>query len=92
MLEEIRNALLKHSSKEIPNKVPNKVPNKSEVAVLRLLAAKPILTRAELAKQIGLTDSGVKKILYNLKANGWIEREGSNKSGRWIIKFEFDEN
>lgn len=79
---EIRN---KESLRE---KVPDKVPNKSENAILRLLADNPRMTRAQLAEQVGLTDNGVKKIMANMTAAGWIERKGSNRSGYWLVKLK----
>ncbi len=90
MLEEIRNTLLQHSTNKIPNKVPNKVPNKSEIKVLQLLGRNPSLTRTDISQQTGLSDSNIKKILASLKSNGWIEREGSNKTGRWIVRIALD--
>ncbi|MDE7376441.1 MAG: Fic family protein [Muribaculaceae bacterium] len=89
MLKEIMKALQRSIKEEVPNKAPNKVPNKSELSILRLLSENPRLTRAELAVKTGLTDSGVKKIIANLKACGWIERLGSNKSGHWTVKYIF---
>lgn len=74
---------------KVLNKVPNKVPNKSELGILRLLRENPRMTRAELAVNSGLTDNGIKKIIAKLKAEGWIERHGSNKSGYWTVLYRF---
>ena len=65
--------------------MPKKVPNKSEMAELQLLAENPRLTRAEIAQRVGLSDSGVKKTLANLKASGLIQRIGSTKSDHWLV-------
>lgn len=43
------------------------------------------MTRVELAKKIGISENGVKKIIANLKASGWIQRMGNNKAGYWIV-------
>lgn len=90
MLNEILKTLQKSIKEEVPNKVPdkvpNKVPNKSELSVLELLADNPRLTRTELAERMDITDNGIKKIIANMKAAGWIERVGGNKNGYWIIK------
>lgn len=91
MLYEILKTLQKNITEEVPNKAPNKVPNKSELSVLRLLADNPHLTRVELAEQIGMTDNGIKKIIANMKAAGWIERKGSNKTGYWIVKYNLND-
>lgn len=66
------------------------MPNKTEVSILRLLQHNPEFTRAELAEKMGMSDSSIKKALANLKAAGWIERAGSNKSGRWIVGYNID--
>lgn len=91
MLNEILKTLQKNIREEVPNKIPYKVPNKSELSVLRLLADNPRLTRSELAEQIGMTENGIKKIVANMKAAGWIERMGSNKSGYWVVKYNLND-
>lgn len=99
MLNEILKTLQKNIKEEVPNKVPNKVPdkvpdkvpNKSELSVLRLLADNPRLTRVELAEQVGMTENGIKKIMANMKAAGWIVRMGSNRTGYWIVKYNFND-
>ena len=75
---------------EVPDKVPNKVPNKSELSILRLLADNPRLTRVELAEKVGITENGVKRIITKMKAAGWIERMGSNKTGYWIVQYSLN--
>lgn len=89
MLNEILNTLRNNIKETTSDKVPNKVPNKSELAILKLLSLNPRLTRTEVAKNSGLTDNGIKKIIANLKAEGWIERHGSNKSGYWTVLYRF---
>lgn len=91
MLNEILKTLQKNIKEEVPNKLPDKVPNKSELSVLRLLADNPRLTRAELAEQVGMTENGIKKIVANMKAVGWIERVGSNKTGYWVVKYNLND-
>ena len=87
MLNEILKALKKNIKEAVPKKIPEKVPNKSESAILRLLSDNPHLTRAELAKSIGISENGVKKSIVNMKEAGWIERKGSNKSGYWLVHY-----
>lgn len=98
MLNEILKTLQKSIKEEVPNNLPNKapnnlpnkVPNKSELSVLRLLADNPRLTRIELAEKVGMTDNGIKKIIANMKAAGWIERMGSNKTGYWVVRYNLN--
>lgn len=89
MLNEILQTLSNNIKAAALDKVPNKVPNKSELGILRLLRENPRMTRAELAVNSGLTDNGIKKIIAKLKAEGWIERHGSNKSGYWTVLYRF---
>lgn len=91
MLNEILKTLQKNIKEEVTNKLPDKVPNKSERSVLRLLADNPRLTRVELAEKVGMTDNGIKKIVANMKAVGWIERRGSNKTGYWVVKYNLND-
>ena len=91
MLNEILKTLQKNIKEEVPNKIPDKVPNKSELSILRLLADNPRLTRIELAEKVGITENGVKKIIANIKAAGWIERRGSNKTGYWIVQYKLND-
>ncbi len=91
MLNEILKTLQKNIREEVPNKLPDKVPNKSELSVLRLLANNPRLTRVELAEKVGMTENGIKKIVANMKAAGWIERMGSNKTGYWVVKYNLND-
>lgn len=48
--------------------------------MLRLLTEISHMTRVELAQNIGISESSVKKILAKMKASAWIERKGSNKN------------
>ncbi len=86
MLTEIRDTLEKHKETEkVPNKVPHKVPNKSESNVLDLLLKRPNLTASAIAKEIGITDRAVRKIISSLKEQELVQRVGSNKSGYWKV-------
>lgn len=91
MLNEILKTLQKNIKEEVPNKIPDKVPNKSELFILKLLTENPRLTRIELAERVGITENGVKKIISNMKAAGWIERMGSNKSGYWMVQYKLND-
>jgi len=52
---------------------------------LLLLKENPSMTRAEIAKSLGITPDGAKFIIDSLKAQGRIKREGSDRKGKWII-------
>lgn len=57
----------------------------NEKQVLVLLCDNPELTAEDMARQTGLSKRGIEKILKRLRELGIICREGSTKSGRWII-------
>lgn len=97
MLGEILTTLRNHICEEepqkvpqkvpnkVPQKVPNKVPNKTELTILRLLTENPRLTRTDLARLTGISESGLKKSIANMKAAAWITRIGSNRTGYWLV-------
>jgi Fic family protein len=59
--------------------------NKTEVVVLELLRKNPSITAEKLAELILKTEKTAKRNLASLKTKGYIEREGSDKTGRWKI-------
>lgn len=45
----------------------------------------PAVTIRELQEIVGLSESGVKKIIKQLRTEGVIKREGGAKGGRWLV-------
>ena len=70
---------------ESTQKVPRKTVDAIETQALRLLAENPETTRKILAEKTGLSDSGAKKLLARLKAQGRIIRVGSDRRGHWQV-------
>ena len=58
-------------------------PNKVE-ALIRLVKVNPSISRAELAKQLGLSERQVRKIIDCLRAEGRLVRRGGT-TGEWLI-------
>lgn len=96
MLGEIYNTLKSHQGEEIvPNKAPNKVPNKLRSQhpqiqnlaweIYAFLKKNNTLTSKAISERLGISDRMVRKHIATLREEGLIIREGSNKSGRWII-------
>lgn len=75
-----------NSTQEITNDTQEIKSNRERL--ISLLHENPYLTLAEIAKIIGLTRDGVKKIADKLRAEGILSREGSTKAGKWIVKLE----
>ncbi|MBQ4419938.1 MAG: Fic family protein [Bacteroidales bacterium] len=56
---------------------------KSNQKVFEIIRRNPLITIREIQQQTGLSESGVKKIIRQLKAEGFIKRIGSTKGGHW---------
>ena len=56
-----------------------------EDAVLALLRVDPTLSASAIGARLGKTSRTVERRLAKLKAEGRLRREGSPKSGRWIV-------
>lgn len=54
--------------------------------ILNLLLESPNLTRKQIAKEIGVSENGVKYQLNKMKNDRLIERKGSDRSGYWVVK------
>ena len=52
---------------------------------MELIKANPTITQTEIMKELDLTRKQVQKDMNELKERHIIEREGTNRSGRWII-------
>ena len=78
---------------KVPNKVTNKVRNKANKVtnknaegILKLMMRNPEIITSEIAKKVGLSDSGAKKIIRKLKSEGKISRKGSKKYSLWVVE------
>ena len=58
-------------------------------AILSLLKQNPSYSRDELAKKTGLSLATIKREITILRKNGYIDRDGSNKNGQWLILRKF---
>ena len=58
---------------------------KSNQKILSSIRLNPSITIHELQDVTGLSESGVKKVIRQLKAEGLIQRVGGDKGGRWEV-------
>ena len=58
---------------------------KSGQKIVALMRKNPSITIAELVSELGMSRSGISKQIAKLKADGVIEREGSDKKGYWVV-------
>jgi predicted HTH transcriptional regulator len=59
--------------------------NKQKKQLLKLVQENPRITRSELAVQLSKSESTVKEHLAQLKAQGRLQRIGSDRSGSWQV-------
>ncbi|MBO4409528.1 MAG: winged helix-turn-helix transcriptional regulator, partial [Spirochaetales bacterium] len=57
----------------------------SKTSLYNLLKEEPHITRSEAAERLGISESSVYRELKRLEDYGKIRREGSKKSGYWVI-------
>ena len=60
--------------------------NDAEQRVIDYIGQKPSITIKQLVEISGYSDGYIRKILSHLKEKNIIERQGSNKTGKWVIK------
>lgn len=58
---------------------------KSNQKILSAMRRNPSVTIKELQEETGLSESGVKKIIRQLRADNAIQRIGGAKGGHWEI-------
>ncbi|HPT37691.1 MAG TPA: AsnC family protein, partial [Methanothrix sp.] len=53
--------------------------------IIELMKNDPMITIADLAQLIGITERAVKMQINKMKAHGQIQRVGPDKGGRWQV-------
>lgn len=76
---------LKQPLPETAQKTAQNATQKTAQKIIVLIEQKPDVTRLELAKAIGITDSGVKYHLKKIQEKGLIRRVGPDKGGHWEV-------
>ena len=66
-------------------KVDRKSGPETRNAILRLISENASFTSREMANKLGINRSDVSKHLKKMQDNDIIHREGSQKSGHWVI-------
>lgn len=55
------------------------------VEILNRMRENPFVTQVKLMEEFNLTRKQIQNIIQYLRLNGLVEREGSNRSGKWIV-------
>lgn len=86
--------LFKKGPKKGPEKGPESTGRRTEKQeeidervskVFEMIKNNPEVSRAELVSSLSLSDKQIKLAIEKLKRSGRIQREGSARSGRWIV-------
>ncbi len=68
-------------------RIPNQIPNtESQERILAALRENPSLSVNALAEKVGISDRNIKQNIRQLRESGALERVGSNRKGRWVVK------
>ena len=63
--------------------------SKMEKSIMKLILDRPNITQAEMAAFLNLTPRMVRYHLSELVNNGYIQRVGAKKNGKWVINKDF---
>ena len=72
-------------SRKGAKKEPKKGTEK-KLDVLRRMEENPMITQVKLMEEFSLTRKQVQKLIKDLREDGLVERQGSNRSGKWVVK------
>ena len=54
-------------------------------AILAIIAENPVITQTQLMEEMNLTRKQVQRDMKELQEEGLLVREGTNRSGRWVV-------
>lgn len=81
----VNDTIRKDVSVNVPVNVPVNL-SETQKQVLALIEEMPQITHKELASRLSVTDKTTKRATKALRELGIIAREGSDKSGKWVIR------
>lgn len=73
----------------IQNEPINEDITERQKAILSSILQKPLSNRDELAEMARVSLATIKREITILRKNGYIDRDGSNKNGQWLILKRF---
>ena len=83
------NALHQSEPESIPETAPKSVLknlNKTQQKIVDIILKDPKVTQAEIAEQLNISISAVKKSMKEIVSVGILVRVGANKGGYWEVK------
>ena len=92
----VHEAFLRAGKKEREQKRAKKEPKRSQKGakkrsrkkwnILQRMKEESTITQVKLMEEFNLTRKQVQKIIKDLREDGLVERQGSNRSGKWMVK------
>lgn len=88
----VHEAFLKEKELENSQKGAEKEPKRSQkgaerkLDILHRMKENPAITQVKLMEELELSRKQIQKIIKDLQEEGLVERQGSNRSGKWIVK------
>ena len=79
------NLNFKASRDEALNEAINEALKPEALDLIALMKSDPTVTQAAMIQTLGLSRSKVQRVIKALTDDGYIKREGSKKTGRWVI-------
>jgi len=70
---------------EALNEAINEALKPEALDLIALMKSDPTVTQAAMIQTLGLSRSKVQRVIKALTDDGYIKREGSKKTGRWVI-------
>lgn len=77
----------------LPESIPESAPksllknlNKTQQKIVNIILKNPKVTQAEIAEQLNISTSAVKKSMKEVANTGILVRVGANKGGYWEVK------
>lgn len=87
------NAISQSVPESVPESIPESAPksvlknlNKTQQKIVDIILEDPKVTQAEIAEQLNISISAVKKSMKEIVSAGIIVRVGANKGGYWEVK------
>lgn len=77
---------------DVPVNVPVNVPVKltdTQQKILELIRNNPSITHIQMSQRLSINEKTAKRATQTLRELGLIKREGSDKTGQWVL---FDKN
>ena len=88
-LEIPNNKVLRTIAASLSGSIEQELLTERQTQILNLVQQNPKVSYREMAVQIGINESAIKKHLNHLKDAGWLERVGGTR-GYWLVKKEIE--